>query len=339
MLAKQLKRIGGDGAQQTLEPRPYRLPAKAYGTEEVLWHSGGIITGSATGVAIPTTIRPATQTAESKLIQSLIKELRLKLALDLDPNPTYERGLGLQSSTKKSVDYLVIGSSNPSRLVKALEERGFSVCLLHKPNWKISHGAVEELLRDVRGAIAAMDPTTVIYMLLDNSCYYGRSDDGSCTAPRKGDDGNYHLVGEITLCPRETQQEHFTAIKPLLEAAGKKRCIMITPLPRYVIAGCCLNPEHCPNRRFQDFKQHMLNSLDMMRRNFKDFLFFAGMRNVKVLDPCMDIRGMEDMEIWSEDPVHPLPLVYTKIVTGVVKMTNTMAENEHKRRRTDSLEG
>jgi hypothetical protein len=83
---------------------------------------------------------------------------------------------------------------------------------------------------------------------------------------------------------------------------------------------------HCSNRRFQDFKQHMLNSLDMMRRNFKDFLYFAGMRNVKVLDPCMDIRGMEDSEIWGKDPIHPLPLVYTKIVSGIVKMTKKRAQ-------------
>jgi hypothetical protein len=129
------------------------------------------------------------------------------------------------------------------------------------------------------------------------------------------------------------------AIKPLLEAAGKKRSIVITPLPRYVTAGCCLDPGHCSNRRFQDFKQHMLNSLDMMRRNFKDFLYFAGLRNIKVLDPCMDIRGLEDGEIWGDDPVHPHPLVYTRIVTGIVKMTNAMAENELKRHRTDSLEG
>jgi hypothetical protein len=340
VLAKQLIRLSRDGAQTTLEPRRYRLPAKAETDDEVLWHSGGSLHGpSAAGVALPVAIRPATQTAESRLIQSLIGELRLKLALDLDTNPTYERGLGLQSSTKKSVDYLVIGSSNASKLVKALEERGFLVCLIHKPNWRVSQGAVEDLLCLLRGAIADMDPTTVVFMLLDNSSYYGRSDDGSSTAPRKEADGIYHLVGEVTLSPRETQQEHFAAIKPLLEAAGKKRCIMIMPLPRYVTAGCCLDPGHCSNRRFQDFKQHMLNSLDMMRRNFKDFLYFAGLHNIKVLDPCMDIRGLEDNEIWGEDPVHPLLLVYTRIVTGIVKMMNAMAENEHKRRRTDSLEG
>jgi hypothetical protein len=191
----------------------------------------------------------------------------------------------------------------------------------------------------VKGAIVDMDTTTVIFMLLDNSCYYGRLQDGSRTAAQKEQDGNFHLVGEVTLCPKESQQEHFSAIKPLLEATGKKRYILITPLPRYVVAGCCLNPEHCLNRRFQDFKQHTLNSLDMMRRNFKDFLYFAGMRSVKVLDPCMDIRGMEDDEVWGTDPIHRQPLVYSKIVTGVVKMTNNMAESEHKRRRTDSLEG
>jgi hypothetical protein len=79
-----------------------------------------------------------------------------------------------------------------------------------------------------------------VYMLLDNSCYYGRSDDGSRIAPRREKDGSYHLVGEVNLCPKETEQEHFTAIKSLLEAAGKKRCIMITPLPKYVVCSVLL---------------------------------------------------------------------------------------------------
>jgi hypothetical protein len=39
------------------------------------------------------------------------------------------------------------------------------------------------------------------------------------------------------------------------------------------------------------------------------------------------------------DPVHPLPLVYAKMAGGVIKMTNNLAENEHKRRWTDSLDG
>jgi hypothetical protein len=56
--------------------------------------------------------------------------------------------------------------------------------------------------------------------------------------------------------------------------ASKKRCIIITLLPRYFAGGCCLNPGHCSNRRFQDFRQHMLSSLEIMRKNFKDFLYY-----------------------------------------------------------------
>jgi hypothetical protein len=50
----------------------------------------------------------------------------------------------------------------------------------------------------------------------------------------------------------------------------------------------------------------MLSSLEIMRKNFKDFLYYNGMRTIKVLDPSMDIRGMEDEEIWEADePIHP----------------------------------
>jgi hypothetical protein len=83
----------------------------------------------------------------------------------------------------------------------------------------------------------------------------------------------------------------------------------------------------------------MLSSLEIMRKNFKDFLYYDDLRSIKVLDPCIDIRSMEDDEIWEgSKPVHPKPLVYAKIATGIVKMLNKIAENENKRRRTNSLE-
>jgi hypothetical protein len=74
------------------------------------------------------------------------------------------------------------------------------------------------------------------------------------------------------------------------------------------------------------------------RKNYKDFLYYEGMKGIKVMDPCMDKRGMEDGEIWGEDPIHPKQLGNSKIASGVIKMINNMADMEHKRRRTDSLE-
>jgi hypothetical protein len=70
----------------------------------------------------------------------------------------------------------------------------------------------------------------------------------------------------------------------------------------------------------------MMNTLEMFRKNFKDFLYYEGMESIKVMDPCMDIRGLEDSDVWDMDPVHPLPLVYAKMAVGVIKMTNNMAK-------------
>jgi hypothetical protein len=62
--------------------------------------------------------------------------------------------------------------------------------------------------------------------------------------------------------------EQVYAIKPLMDISKDKKCILLTPLPHYIASGCCLNPEHCSNRyRFPDFKQHMLDSLAMLRKN------------------------------------------------------------------------
>jgi hypothetical protein len=77
------------------------------------------------------------------------------------------------------------------------------------------------LLQDVRGDVQEMDPTTVIFQLLDSSRYYVGSQDSSRIAPRKEKEGVYYLGGEVTLSSKETQQERFRAIKPLLEATNK----------------------------------------------------------------------------------------------------------------------
>jgi hypothetical protein len=157
-----------------------------------------------------------------------------------------------------------------------------------------------------------VDPAVVVLQLLDNSCYFGRASDGSRTAAKKGSDGKYHLEGDVTICAYDTQLEHLKAMKGILDAVNKRTCLLVTPLPRYMTAGCCLRPEHCSNRRYKDFRQHLMASLELLRKNFKDFLFYDGRRNVKVLDPCVDIRHLPDEEVWGEDPIHPKESAFEK---------------------------
>jgi hypothetical protein len=109
-----------------------------------------------------------------------------------------------------------------------------------------------------------MDPDIVV-LQLDNSCYYGRSRDGRRTAPTRGEDGKYHVEGDVTVCSHDTLLEHLKTISSILDAVGKRKCLLITPLPRYVTEGCRLDLEHYSNRRFQDFRQHLLSSLEVLQ--------------------------------------------------------------------------
>jgi hypothetical protein len=92
-IARSILEETGSEIQTSIEDRRYRLPGKN-GLQ--LWHST-----SEEGMGIPSKIRRLTSGDEMKLATAIITELREKLALDLDPSPTFESGRGLQARPKR----------------------------------------------------------------------------------------------------------------------------------------------------------------------------------------------------------------------------------------------
>jgi hypothetical protein len=84
----------------------------------------------------------------------------------------------------------------------------------------------------------------------------------------------------------------------------------------------------------------MRDSLELLRKHFKDFLYYRSMRHITILDPSMDIRDFSIEEVWGDDAIHPWPLVYCLIAASVFKISETLEqEASNKRRRSDSIEG
>jgi hypothetical protein len=84
----------------------------------------------------------------------------------------------------------------------------------------------------------------------------------------------------------------------------------------------------------------MRDALELLRKHFKDFLYYCSMRHIKILDPGMDIRGLSLEEMWEEEAIHPTALVYCRIAASVIKIAEGMdTELNNKRRRTDSIDG
>jgi hypothetical protein len=76
-----------------------------------------------------------------------------------------------------------------------------------------------------------------------------------------------------------------------------------------------------------------------MKRNLKDFIFREGNRSMRLFDPNIDLRGLEEADIWEVDPVHPRGETYLKIAEGVVKQSGVLEDKQAmKRKRADSLE-
>jgi hypothetical protein len=83
----------------------------------------------------------------------------------------------------------------------------------------------------------------------------------------------------------------------------------------------------------------MLSDLKAMKRNLKDFIFREGNRNMRLFDPNIDLRGLEEDDIWGTDPVHPRSEMYGKIAEGIVIQSGALENKQNAtRKRADSLE-
>jgi hypothetical protein len=162
----------------------------------------------------------------------------------------------------------------------------------------------------------------IVLQLFDASCFFARMEDGSRIMPKKQQDGRFHIQGELVVCPGETQLELLNIMKPVLDAVGNKLAIFVTPLPRYVISGCCEDPTHVSNREDRHFRSDMNLQLEGLRRTVKNFLFNTGRRSIRILDTTTVIKGLEDADLWCTDPVHPIESVYGRIAEGVTTLVN-----------------
>jgi hypothetical protein len=141
--AKNIMLETGVGEQLYLEVKRLRLPASHKNGGYQIWHSGG--TDEEVNQKLPVSIPPLLQPKEEKLITTMLEELRSNLALDVDTSPSFDRGLGPQAKVKQAVDFLIVGSSNASKLANCLSRLGYATYVIYEPNWRISSGNVDSL--------------------------------------------------------------------------------------------------------------------------------------------------------------------------------------------------
>jgi hypothetical protein len=103
--------------------------------------------------------------------------------------------------------------------------------------------------------------------------------------------------------------------------------VLLSPLPRYITAGCCNDEEHAPNRKEKNFRFVLVSGLERTKKNIKMLAENSGLHNCTVFNPLWLIAGPKkksEAEIlhiiekgWETDPVHPNTATYEKLAYGI----------------------
>jgi hypothetical protein len=323
-----------DGRKATAEPRRLSLPAKNSPNGKQVWESGG-----KDSKAMPCIIKPATPSQESQMVVCLLDELRTKFGINLELKPIQDRNVGEKVKPKRKGDILLVGSSNASKMSTMLSERGKPTGLLFSPGWTINRTSVETMAANIGRKIAEEDPAVVVLHLMDNSVFYAKKEDGSRQLPTKDERGVYHVEGELRVCAGEVQEDHFRAMRPIFDVIGRRKCIWVAPMPRYVAAACCSNPAHVSNRQDQYYPKDLRMQLDGLKRHMREHVFALGKRNIRVFDPNPDLREFTTDEIWTDDPIHPSRPVLSKLCDSIITTFNAMNDEGPREHSNNSARG
>jgi hypothetical protein len=88
--------------------------------------------------------------------------------------------------------------------------------------------------------------------------------------------GMVHVKGDLIVISKSAQLVVFNAIRPMLDAARGRHCIVMAPMPRYIFKGCCESSEHLTNRGHSAFRQQLMGDVKDVAVNIKDFCFTTG---------------------------------------------------------------
>ncbi len=103
------------------------------------------------------------------------------------------------------------------------------------------------------------------------------------------------------------------------------------PLPRYLLARCCVNPAHLTNHNGDNYIDEMIQAVRDVYSWINNTIFMRRIKGVKIFFPthALGFNDYDDnidtiIELWGEDPVHPTPVAYKVLADKLATMVDDM---------------
>ncbi len=160
---------------------------------------------------------------------------------------------------------------------------------------------------------------------------------GTTAMPFKSN-GCFHLGGNVVVAPPVIFKEVINKVLPILAAKGDKPCVIIPPLPRFLFARCCNDPDHCTSATDKDFSETMLSGFTELRNKLIRHQVSAGLNNFRVMDicctttcsvtACTDERLKSLRSVTAKDGVHFVDVGYKNLAGRSIECLSKMLNHE-----------
>jgi hypothetical protein len=281
-----------------------------------------------------TTVRSFDSEASYELIRTLIDLLQSKFATDANSEDILFREPAIQESGGKDLTKcILIGGSNLGKTVNYLANKGITVLDLTVPGWTPTAENIQKTCDGLR-TIPNLSEYVIIFDVLGNVTYRQEQLDGTLALPLKVG-GVYHLSGKVRVCNHLSLKNIVKTLKPILDLIAGADFLFLSPIPRHLFNGCCLDKEHCVGTDTKEYVEELLQNVVSLRSVCKSALLDLGSKKFwvpdlvgKLLPACNGITEQAAglREIFAADGVHFTKPGYEKLADTIWHCAKTLIE-------------
>jgi len=296
-------------------------------------------------VCHPASLDPVGEEKEAVIVTCLIGELSSLLSLKLDPSPDFARGGAAPNCELAMRRVAYLGASHTKRM-SALAAAGGSTTGTLLPRWASDRNSVTIIAETVANLNLGKNDVLVAD-IFSNMVFMGTTEDGLAVWPFRGEDGVFHVQGNLEIASASILKKNLTAILPILDVAKNAKIVFVLPIPRYVTNSCCADPAHIANLDEDEFQAVVAGAgtavravveAELTKTNW-DFSLYDPMSAFDEADSLAETVSSAGLSIWGlEDAVHLTNTAYKDVYGGLQDHIGKLAATDGpERRRRDSI--
>jgi hypothetical protein len=284
-----------------------------------------------------TTVRSFDSMASHELIRTLVDLLQSKFATDANSEDLLFREPAEQESGGKDPKkFIVIGGSNLSKTVTHLVSNGLTVLDLTVRGWTPTAENIQKACDSLKTVPNLVD-YVIIFDVLGNITFRQEQLDGTLALPHKVN-GVHHLSGTVHVCSHSTLKTIIKSLKPILDIITGCDFLFLSPIPRHLFNGCCLDPEHCVGADTKEYVESLLKDVLSLRAVCKNALLELGLKRFWVPDLIGNLlpacNGLSEQaaglrEIAAADGVHFTKHGYEKLAHTILCCSKSLVEKSN----------